>query len=131
MSFILSCSIDEGEVREWLVGLPLTDTHPLPPLLDTALAWTRKAKCRCALTRLRVTLVLYLAQRSARGRAVLDKVDDFTPRVAALLPALLPRLPGEAPTDDEDSTLLRAAILLLRLLRNLCPNSPDNQHRIR
>lgn len=102
-------TIDEGEVREWLVGLPLTDTHPLPPLLDTALAWTRKAKCR----------------------AVLDKVDDFTPRVAALLPALLPRLPGEAPTDDEDSTLLRAAILLLRLLRNLCPNSPDNQHRIR
>ncbi|ELR23884.1 spinocerbellar ataxia type 10 family protein [Acanthamoeba castellanii str. Neff] len=102
-------TIDEGEVREWLVGLPLTDTHPLPPLLDTALAWTRKAKCR----------------------AVLDKVDDFTPRVAALLPALLPRLPGEAPTDDEDSTLLRAAILLLRLLRNLCPNSPDNQHHIR
>ncbi len=81
-------------------------------------------------TALSVTLALG-SMLCAWCRAVLDKVDDFTPRVAALVPALLPRLPGEAPTDDEDSTLLRAAILLLRLLRNLCPNSPDNQHRIR
>jgi len=99
-------TIDEEDVREWLIGLPLTDTSPLPALLDTALGWTRRAKCR----------------------AVLDKVRDFTPRVVSLLPALLQRLPSSG---DDDSVLLRGTILLLRLLRNLCPNSRHNQDCLR
>jgi len=125
---------DEEDVREWLIGLPLTDTSPLPALLDTALGWTRRAKCRSGLP---LPLLFgfsvccfysLLLTTGILNRAVLDKVRDFTPRVVSLLPALLQRLPSSG---DDDSVLLRGTILLLRLLRNLCPNSRHNQDCLR